>query len=295
MTIDSLNSDALLFAWQQRLAELNLVVDFPDTIQTSLPLVWQYSQFVAEYCLRKPEVLLDLVASQDLLRQYDASTYLTRCSKLTIQSEEELMHELRLLRNREMVRIAWRDLAGWAELPETLMDLSLLAEACIQTALDYVYQQATAKRGTPLLSDGSAQQLIVLGMGKLGAYELNFSSDIDLILAYAEDGVLTDRKGTSYGEFFTKVGQSLVKVLSDTTSEGFVFRTDLRLRPFGESGALVMSFDGMEHYYLTQAREWERYAMIKARQVAGDVKTGAQLMAMLHAFVYRRYLDYGTF
>ena len=132
-------------------------------------------------------------------------------------------------------------------------------------------------------------------MGKLGAYELNYSSDIDLIFAYAENGVLPDRKETSYSEFFTRLCQSLVKVLDEITVDGFVFRTDIRLRPFGDSGPVIMTFDGMEHYYQTQAREWERYAMIKARQVAGDFKTGAQLMAMLKAFVYRRYLDYGAF
>ena len=194
-----------------------------------------------------------------------------------------------------MIRIAWRDLAGWAPLSETLADLSWLADACIQYALSFLYNQACEKRGTPLLSDGSPQQIVVLGMGKLGAYELNYSSDIDLIFAYAENGVLPDRKETSYSEFFTRLCQSLVKVLDEITVDGFVFRTDIRLRPFGDSGPIIMTFDGMENYYQTQAREWERYAMIKARQVAGDFKTGAQLMAMLKSFVYRRYLDYGAF
>jgi glutamate-ammonia-ligase adenylyltransferase len=194
-----------------------------------------------------------------------------------------------------MIRIAWRDLAGWAQLSETLAELSWLADACIQYALAFLYNQACEKRGTPLLSDGSPQACVVLGMGKLGAYELNYSSDIDLIFAYAENGVLPDRKETSYSEFFTRLCQSLVKVLDEITVDGFVFRTDIRLRPFGDSGPIIMTFDGMENYYQTQAREWERYAMIKARQVAGDFNIGAQLMAMLKAFVYRRYLDYGAF
>ncbi|MDA1342961.1 MAG: bifunctional [glutamate--ammonia ligase]-adenylyl-L-tyrosine phosphorylase/[glutamate--ammonia-ligase] adenylyltransferase, partial [Proteobacteria bacterium] len=214
---------------------------------------------------------------------------------LEIVDEADLIVKLRQLRRREMVRIAWRDLAGWAELGEILLDLSLLADACIQFALDFLYQQACDTRGTPILADGSPQQIVVLGMGKLGAYELNYSSDIDLIFAYPEAGTLPDRKETSYGEFFTRLCQKLVKVLSDITVDGFVFRTDIRLRPFGDSGALITTFDGMENYYLTQAREWERYAMIKARQVAGDFKMGAQLMAMLKPFVYRRYLDYGAF
>ena len=128
-----------------------------------------------------------------------------------------------------------------------------------------------------------------------GAWELNFSSDIDLILAYVEDGVLADRKQTTYGEFIIRLARRLVKVLDQNTADGFVFRVDTRLRPFGDSGPLVMSFDGMENYYLTQAREWERYAMIKARQVAGDFTAGAQLFEMLNPFIYRRYLDYGAF
>ncbi|CAG7856392.1 partial Bifunctional glutamine synthetase adenylyltransferase/adenylyl-removing enzyme, partial [biofilm metagenome] len=222
-------------------------------------------------------------------------TYPTKLANLAVKDEAELMRQLRQFRRRALVRSAWRDLAGWAELEETLMDLSLLADACVQFALDYLYQQACELRGIPLLADGSPQQIVVLGMGKLGAYELNYSSDIDLIFAYPEEGNLPDRKETSYSEFFTRLCQKLVKVLDEITVDGFVFRTDIRLRPFGDSGALIMSFDGMENYYLTQAREWERYAMIKARQVAGDFKTGAQLMAMLKPFVYRRYLDYGAF
>jgi glutamate-ammonia-ligase adenylyltransferase len=132
-------------------------------------------------------------------------------------------------------------------------------------------------------------------MGKLGAWELNFSSDIDLIFCYEEDGELSDRKNTTYGEFFTHLARQLVKVLDEVTADGFVFRTDTRLRPFGSSGPLVMTLDGMENYYQTQAREWERYAMIKVRPVAGDIETGKKFMAMIRPFVYRRYLDYGAF
>ena len=266
----------------------------PDVI-SSMVKVWCSSQFIAESCLRRPELLLDLVESGDLAAVYSDHVYTQKLAKTQADSEDQLMVALRHFRRREMIRIAWRDLAGWAELTETLADLSHLADACIQYALDFLYQQACEKRGTPLLSNGKPQQIVVLGMGKLGAYELNYSSDIDLIFAYAEDGVLPDRKSTTYGEFFTKLCQSLVKVLDEMTVDGFVFRTDIRLRPYGDSGAVIMTFDGMESYYLTQAREWERYAMIKARQVAGDFDSGAQLMAMLKSFVYRRYLDYGAF
>jgi [glutamine synthetase] adenylyltransferase / [glutamine synthetase]-adenylyl-L-tyrosine phosphorylase len=265
------------------------------TLCQSLVKVWASSEFIAENCQRSPELLINLSESGDLARAYTLTSYVDKLATLTITDEPDLMRQLRGFRCREMIRIAWRDLAGWADLAETLLELSYLADTCIQFALDFLYQQACERRGTPLLADGNPQQIIVLGMGKLGAFELNYSSDIDLIFAYPEDGVLQDRKETSYGEFFTRLCQNLVKVLDAITVDGFVFRTDIRLRPFGDSGPVIMTFDGMENYYLTQAREWERYAMIKARQVAGDFKSGAQLMAMLRPFVYRRYLDYGAF
>ncbi|MDP2903190.1 MAG: bifunctional [glutamate--ammonia ligase]-adenylyl-L-tyrosine phosphorylase/[glutamate--ammonia-ligase] adenylyltransferase [Methylovulum sp.] len=286
---------ALLQQWHEKLTALNPTIQIPPDITASMEKVWCCSQFVAESCLRQPAMLVDLISAGDLSAVYGNRHYTDAMLKLTVSSEAELMAKLRHHRRREMVRIAWRDLAGWAPLQETLLDLSRLADACIQYALTFLYQQACGKRGTPRLPDGSPQQIIVLGMGKLGAFELNYSSDIDLIFAYPEDGVLPDRKATTYGEFFTRLCQSLVKVLDEITVDGFVFRTDIRLRPFGDSGAIIMTFDGMENYYQTQAREWERYAMIKARQVAGDFNAGKQLMAMLQAFVYRRYLDYGAF
>ncbi|WAR45591.1 bifunctional [glutamate--ammonia ligase]-adenylyl-L-tyrosine phosphorylase/[glutamate--ammonia-ligase] adenylyltransferase [Methylomonas rapida] len=253
------------------------------------------SQFVGESWLRDPGMIADLVRSGDLFSPLRREAYLSVLQAETYDGEAMLARQLRLFRRREMVRIAWRDLAGWADLDETLLDLTALAEACIQTALDFFYRQACQRWGTPTLANGSPFNIVVLGMGKLGAWELNYSSDIDLIFAYAEDGILTEKKEITYGEFFTRVCRSLVKALDEITVDGFVFRTDVRLRPFGDSGPLLMNFEGMEHYYLTQAREWERYAMIKARQVAGDFETGKQLAAMIKPFVYRRYLDYGAF
>ncbi|MDO9046956.1 MAG: bifunctional [glutamate--ammonia ligase]-adenylyl-L-tyrosine phosphorylase/[glutamate--ammonia-ligase] adenylyltransferase [Methylobacter sp.] len=301
-----------LTKWDERVMELKLNITQTPEFSAAIVKVWCSSLFVAESCTRKPGLLVDLVNSGDLSAIYSENSYVEKLAHTPIETQAELspgmvcvpqacreqarlMSKLRHFRRREMVRIAWRDLAGWAELSETLTNLSWLADACIQYALDFLYQEACELRGTPLLSDGSPQQIVVLGMGKLGAYELNYSSDIDLIFAYAEDGVLPDRKETTYGEFFTRLCRSLVKVLDEITADGFVFRTDIRLRPYGDSGPIIMTFDGMENYYQTQAREWERYAMIKVRQVAGDFKTGAQLMAMFRPFVYRRYLDYGAF
>ncbi len=267
----------------------------PDNFSASMVKVFAASEFVSEHCERSPEILLNLIHSGDLFTPYTPSTYSEKLASLTPDTDEALMTLLRHFRRREMIRIAWRDIADWTELTQTLLELSYLADACIQYALDFLYQKACERRGTPLLEDGSPQQIVVLGMGKLGAFELNYSSDIDLIFAYPRDGTLPDRKETSYSEFFTRLCQSLVRMLDDITVDGFVFRTDIRLRPYGDSGAVIMTFDGMEQYYQTHAREWERYAMIKARQVAGDFEQGKTLMKMLNAFVYRRYLDYGAF
>ncbi|NOQ63555.1 MAG: bifunctional [glutamate--ammonia ligase]-adenylyl-L-tyrosine phosphorylase/[glutamate--ammonia-ligase] adenylyltransferase [Methyloprofundus sp.] len=261
----------------------------------SLPKVFCCSEFIAQTCARQPQFLLNLISSGDLLQSAVRDSYKMQLADYTFNSDAELMKVLRQFRNTQMLRIAWRDLAGWSELDETLEDLTALAEACIQFTLDYLYQQACDRRGTPVLPDGSKQGLVVLGMGKLGAWELNYSSDIDLIFAYQQDGVLTDRKETSYGEFFSRICRLLVKILDEITADGFVFRTDIRLRPFGDSGPVIMTFDGLENYYLSQAREWERYAMVKVRPVAGDVQAGTQFMALIKPFVYRRYLDYGAF
>ncbi|NOQ76651.1 MAG: bifunctional [glutamate--ammonia ligase]-adenylyl-L-tyrosine phosphorylase/[glutamate--ammonia-ligase] adenylyltransferase [Methylococcaceae bacterium] len=274
-----------------------LGLEIPDNKEflLSISKVWACSLFISENCIKTPEMLHGLVSTGDLFATDRRQHYVDYLQNTSIDSDKHLQQVLRLFRCREMVRIAWRDLAGWSKLDETLQDLTKLAEICIQFTLDYFYQQACNRRGIPTTEDGTPINIVILGMGKLGAWELNYSSDIDLIFAYAEDGVLSDRKETSYGEFFSRICRSLVKTLDEITADGFVFRTDIRLRPFGDSGPIIMTFDGMENYYLTQAREWERYAMIKARQVAGDFDSGKQLAAMIKSFVYRRYLDYGAF
>ncbi len=270
-----------------------LIYDHNKDFVLSVAKILACSQFVAESCIKKPGLLIGLIESGRLFSNEANKDYEQLLQQLL--STKDLAAALREFRSQEMVRIAWRDLAGWANLGETLTDLTLLAEICIETALSQLYQKACQLKGIPLKADGSEQQLVVLGMGKLGAWELNFSSDIDLIFCFEEEGELADRKKTTYSEFFTRLARQLVKVLDEVTADGFVFRTDTRLRPFGSSGPLVMTLDGMENYYQTQAREWERYAMIKVRPVAGDVETGKKFMAMIKPFVYRRYLDYGAF
>ena len=283
-------------AWSQFLEKSGIrsADDLVPEIRNSLARVWAASPFVTGHCVRRPELLSELIDSGRLFRpdsEGEISELLYRALE-GVSGEAEFMASLRRFRNREMVRIAWRDIAGWAPLEETLMAVSELAESCIRESLDFLFRKACERRGTPVNAKGEPQPLVVLGMGKLGAYELNFSSDIDLIFAYRDDGVLADKRETSYAEFYTRLAQNLVKVLDTITEDGFVFRTDTRLRPFGDSGPLVMSFAAMEAYYQGQAREWERYAMVKVRTVAGDFAAGRELEEFLRPFVYRRYLDY---
>jgi glutamate-ammonia-ligase adenylyltransferase len=264
----------------------------------TLKWVFALSDFVAESCIRNPSLLKDLLASGDLHNQYCRDDIYDRLKSVLVGVTEEdcLMDILRQTRRREIVRIAWRDLAGWADLAETTFDLSALADACLEQSLALLYQWQCAKHGTPAASDGSEQKLVIVGLGKLGAQELNFSSDVDLIFTYPHSGQTRGNKETLHtDDFFSRLCRRLIKVIGKQTSNGLVFRVDLRLRPFGENGPLVMSFDAMERYYQEQGREWERYALIKARIIAGDKEAGSQLLQRLHPFVYRRYLDYSAF
>ncbi|WP_263261500.1 bifunctional [glutamate--ammonia ligase]-adenylyl-L-tyrosine phosphorylase/[glutamate--ammonia-ligase] adenylyltransferase [Pseudomonas sp. RIT-PI-S] len=256
------------------------------------------SDFVYEQACRDPAMLLGLVQSGELDRELapgelrqQVRTALARCV-----DEDTLGSALRRERTRQQVRIIWRDLLRLANLQGTCRDLSDLADACIDEAYQWLYPRYCQQLGTPVgRRSGEPQPLIVLGMGKLGAGELNLSSDIDLIFAYPEGGETQGaRRSIDNQAFFIRLGQRLIKALDPVTVDGFVFRVDMRLRPYGSVGALVLSFNALEQYYQDQGRDWERYAMIKARVVAGDQATGAQLLAMLRPFVYRRYLDFSA-
>ena len=283
--------------WLDWAAEQGL--DLPDApaFVEARARVWEASDYVAVAVARHPEVLADLIASGVLEQPHDAVALGINLDAALAETADEpgLQQALRRFRRSEMIRIIWRDIAGWAELSETLEHLTELADLCIRGALDRLHAWTCAELGTPRDATGRALRMAVLGMGKLGARELNLSSDIDLIFAFAANGETQGGPRTLTNEqFFIKLGQRLAQALGNQTVDGFVFRVDTRLRPFGESGPLAMSFNALEDYYQTQAREWERYAMIKARVVAGDPDDARDLMAMLRPFVYRRYLDFGA-
>jgi glutamate-ammonia-ligase adenylyltransferase len=267
-------------------------------VLNSIKRVFAFSDFVAAGCTREPGLVTDLINSGDLNQHPAPDDYQCRFESLLadVKDEATLLGRLRRFRRREMVRIAWRDLAGWADLTETMSTLSAFADACLDHSLRILYRWQCDKFGIPTAEDGSKQQLVVLGLGKLGARELNFSSDVDLIFAYPRGGQTRGAASSlSNEDFFSRLCRRLIKVIGQPTAEGQVFRVDLRLRPFGESGPLAMEFNGLEQYYQEQGREWERYALIKARIVAGDKAAGNFLLEQLHPFIYRRYLDYSAF
>jgi glutamate-ammonia-ligase adenylyltransferase len=204
------------------------------------------------------------------------------------------MRVLRQLRDREMARIASRDLLMLAELDETLGDLSELAEVCLRAALDFAQAQLSQRFGSPRDAGGTLVKPVVLGMGKLGGRELNFSSDIDLVFCHSAPGETDGDNTLDNSEFFKRVAQLVTRLLSERSEHGFVFRVDLMLRPFGSVGPVSIAFDAAEDYYQEHGREWERYAFIKARPVAGDLAAGLEFLRSLRPFVYRRYLDFNA-
>ncbi|MFW9079264.1 bifunctional [glutamate--ammonia ligase]-adenylyl-L-tyrosine phosphorylase/[glutamate--ammonia-ligase] adenylyltransferase [Pseudomonas sp. P2757] len=256
------------------------------------------SDFVIEQSVRDPLMLLALVQSGELDRPFAPGELCAQIAAAVsaAQTEDELGRVLRRQRARHQVRIIWRDLTRQADLVQTCRDLSDMADASIDQAYQWLYSRHCQQFGTPTgRRSGEPQQMVILGMGKLGAVELNLSSDIDLIFAYPEGGETVGvKRALDNQEFFIRLGQRLIKALDPITVDGFVFRVDMRLRPYGSSGALVLSFNALEQYYQDQGRDWERYAMIKSRVVAGDQVAGAQLQEMLRPFVYRRYLDFSA-
>ncbi len=207
-------------------------------------------------------------------------------------SSDVFLANLRQYRNARMVEIIWQDRQPGEHYPETVAALSELAEICLQQAYAYGVEMLRQRHGIPRNDDGQEVSFTVLGMGKLGGRELNLSSDIDLIFCYGEDGETDGPIPLDNSTYFQRLGRWLIQALDQRTADGFCFRVDMRLRPFGDAAPLCISVAAMEQYYQVHGRGWERYAFIKARPVAGDLALGQNLLHTLRPFVYRRYLDY---
>jgi [glutamine synthetase] adenylyltransferase / [glutamine synthetase]-adenylyl-L-tyrosine phosphorylase len=297
--IDSLTADAARHfahliehhadAWQRLRAS--------PGIESSLARVWNASEFVARSCAREPAILDTLMARGQLEGSLSLAQFaedLTASSSAS--TEPELMEALRRFRRRHMVRIAWRDIAGWADLDETLRDLSNLADASIQFAYRSAYDTLVVRYGVPRGEhSGAPQPMLIFGMGKLGGGELNYSSDIDLVFLYPEEGQTDGARSVDNAEFFLRLGQKITQLLAAPTVEGIVYRVDLRLRPFGDSGRVAVSFGAFENYLQQHGRDWERYAYVKARAITAHEHYDSLYEETLRPFVYRRYLDFSVF
>ncbi|MEP7180844.1 MAG: bifunctional [glutamate--ammonia ligase]-adenylyl-L-tyrosine phosphorylase/[glutamate--ammonia-ligase] adenylyltransferase [Betaproteobacteria bacterium] len=204
-----------------------------------------------------------------------------------------LAAELRTLRRRLFVHTLARDLTGRAPLAEVCAAMTALAELSLNAAVALHHAALAADHGEPRDDRGEAQALVVIGMGKLGGGELNVSSDVDLVFVYPEDGETDGARPMSNREFFDRLGRRVIGALNDVTADGYVFRVDMRLRPYGESGPLTIPYSALEQYLITQGRAWERYAWLKARALTGT--RHAELDALVAPFVFRKYLDYDAY
>jgi glutamate-ammonia-ligase adenylyltransferase len=263
---------------------------------TGFEKVINASEYVVQQCLRKFDQLKVLLDKQFLERSYQPGELRALfCDQLEqVDDEVMLATALRLFRLQQMVRIIWRDIAGLAALNETLEDLSELADVCVDEAVKRLFEWLVAKSGMPRDVDGNTQELVVISMGKLGARELNLSSDIDLIFLYPERGETDGRRPIDNEKFFTRLSRQVIKAIGENTADGFVFRVDTRLRPFGDAGPLAIPLGFLEDYLQGQAREWERYAMVKARVISGSESSEQAFSELVRPFVYRRYLDFGA-
>jgi [glutamine synthetase] adenylyltransferase / [glutamine synthetase]-adenylyl-L-tyrosine phosphorylase len=251
------------------------------------------SEFAAAALLKDPPALEWLCRHFEPAQARIAAQ--VRARAVAAASSVDAQRLLREWRRREMLRVAWRDICGAASVRETLHDVSALADACIRAAVRAAESHLRGTFGTPRGPGGEAVELIVLGMGKLGGFELNFSSDIDLIFLFTGAGETDGARVVSNEEYFNRLGREIIGLLDARTEDGFVFRVDMRLRPFGESGPLVVSLASLDDYLQQHGRDWERYAWIKARAIVGAGAYAAAYREFVRPFIYRRYLDFGVF
>ena len=244
------------------------------------------SEFAIALLARRPQVLARLIA--------DDGAQPSPAPVLDAPNRAEWPALLRRHRAAESTRLVWCDVLGLDDVDATLAGSTRLAEQCLQLALAALETEFAQRHGVVRAADGRIVRLVVFGLGKLGGGELNFSSDIDLVYAYAEDGDSDGPRPLAAEAYFARLGQQLARLLDEVTADGFSHRVDLRLRPFGNAGRVALSFAAMEQYFQREGRDWERYAWQKARPVAGDFDAGEEFLATLRPFVYRRYLDFGA-
>ncbi|PJK11574.1 bifunctional [glutamate--ammonia ligase]-adenylyl-L-tyrosine phosphorylase/[glutamate--ammonia-ligase] adenylyltransferase [Lysobacteraceae bacterium NML08-0793] len=248
--------------------------------------VARISDFAIDTLARQPQLLAALLADDG------AKAIAAPC--LLPENRSDWGVCLRRYRAAESTRLIWRDALGLASVEAVLHGATALAENCLGLALAALEAEFSARHGVVRDAQGNVVRLVVFGLGKLGGGELNFSSDVDLVYAYPEEGQSDGARSLPAETYFMRLGQQLAKLLDEVTAEGFCHRVDLRLRPYGNAGRLAWSFNALEQYFQREGRDWERYAWQKARPVAGDIAAGEAFLQQIKPFVYRRYLDFGA-
>jgi glutamate-ammonia-ligase adenylyltransferase len=286
-----------LARWWERAAARAALLDgyaaLAERLRAELPRIAAGSEFIAAALIQDPEALEWFARHEEPSAARAASAgYESRAA--AARTAAEAQRTLREWRRREMLRIAWRDLAGRAAVTETLHAVSDFADAAIRAAALCAQLHLQPVFGSPHGPNAEEVQLIVLGMGKLGGRELNFSSDIDLVFLYSAAGQTDGPRVVDNEEYFNRLGRELIRLLDLRDENGFVFRVDMRLRPYGDSGPLVVSLASLEDYLQEHGRDWERYAWIKARPIVGRDAYSAAYQEFVRPFVYRRYLDFGV-
>ncbi|HRI87428.1 MAG TPA: bifunctional [glutamate--ammonia ligase]-adenylyl-L-tyrosine phosphorylase/[glutamate--ammonia-ligase] adenylyltransferase, partial [Candidatus Hydrogenedentes bacterium] len=279
--------DRFLTASRTPNIELDLIDAAPSYARLVIRILGQ-SHFLTDIACRNPEYMLWLWEDNDLTRTRTREEALTETLRLlnTYTSLDSRGDALRRLRRREILRIAARDIVAHCPVASVADDLSNFADAVTEAALRAARVELETRYGAPRLDDGAAAAFVVIAMGKLGACELNFSSDIDLVFLYDGDGETTGGNVSqiSNAEFFNKLGERTIKVLTEQTSEGTLFRVDMRLRPHGRMGPLVVDVDAALRYYELEGQAWERQALIKARPIAGDIALGKRFVERSRPF-----------
>jgi len=253
----------------------------------------QQALAASRYARRVVDAQPTLLSTLDAERPFTAEDMRVFIAAADPKNDAALGAALRTLRQRVMLRLIVRDLGGLADLAEVTTTVTALADVAIDAACTHLDASLREQYGTPIGQESKTEQrLMVVGMGKLGGRELNVSSDIDLVFLYGENGETTGPRVVDNAEYFTRLARRLIAALGEITADGFVFRVDMRLRPYGDSGPLVCNLTMFENYLVTQGREWERYAWIKGRLITGGHET--ELAALVRPFVFRRHLDYGA-
>ncbi len=279
-------------------ARVEAIQPFLSALSTEQKLKFSKTLVISDYVFKQAQQNADLIkllasssSSIDWLAEEQALNQLLSSAS----NDQDVKRILRQWRHRFFTGFTHARINQLITIEQECADISAAAEILVRQSYQWVFTRHISTWGEPLDSDGSIQNLIILAMGKFGGAELNFSSDIDLIFLYPSDGETQNGpRKIEHQVFFTRLGQQLIQLLADKTGHGFVFRVDMRLRPYGDSGALAISYAAAEEYYQDQGREWERFAMIKAKAITGTEQEQKQFYQLIKPFVFRRYIDFGV-